>query len=70
MTQEERNTVSDGGDGRVAVADPESVEDPDGDMELREEFAEDLQASLESVDRGEVTTRPAEEVAEKLGLSW
>ena len=70
MTQEERNAVSDDGDGRVAVADPDFVEDPDGDMELREEFAEGLQASLEAVARGEATTRPAEDVAERLGLSW
>ena len=64
MAQEERNTVSDDDGGRVAVADPELVEDPDGDLELREEFAEELQASLEAVARGDATTIPMERVAE------
>lgn len=70
MALEERNTSSADSDGRVAVADPELVEDPDSDLELREDFAEDLRASLEAVARGDATTRPAEEVAEKFGLSW
>ena len=69
MTQEERDIASDDASGIVAVADPEPVEDPDGDLELREEFAEDLRASLEAVARGEAT-KPVERVAKKLGLSW
>ena len=69
MTQEELDTASDDGDRRVAVADPEFVEDPDGDLELREEFAEDLRASLAAVASGDAN-KSAERVAKKLGLSW
>ena len=41
MTQEERNTASVDGYGRVAY--PELVEDPDSDLELREDFSTELQ---------------------------
>ena len=67
MTQEERDIVSDDGGGRVAVVDPEFVEYPDRGLDLREEFVEELRASLEAVARGEAITQPAEEVAERLG---
>lgn len=46
--------------------DSELTEDPDDGLELRGEFAAELQASLE----GDSATRPAEEVARRLGLSW
>lgn len=49
--------------------DDESVDDRDKDMELREEFSADLRESLDAVARGN-TTNSAEQVAQKLGLSW
>ena len=44
----------------------EIPEDPDDCLQLRGEFAAELQASLE----GDSATRPAVEVAKRLGLSW
>ena len=46
----------------------DSSEDPD-DLELREDLSDELQASLEAVD-GDGATRSAEEVAQRLSLSW
>ena len=43
-------------------------EDTD-DLELREDFSEELRASLEAVSEGEPTLS-AKEVAQGLGLSW
>ncbi len=54
--------------GRIEVVTSELPEDPD-DLELREEFSAELQASLEAAD-GNSSTRSAEEVAHRLGLSW
>lgn len=70
MTQEGPNTASDDGGGRVAVADPELVEDPDRGLELREDFSTELQTSLAAMDRGDTTISPVERVAERLRLSW
>ena len=47
---------------------PEPIEDPDA-LELREEFSEELRASLEAVAGGEAT-RSADEVAQRQGLAW
>ncbi len=55
--------------GRIEVVDTERLEDPDSDLELREEFFAELQASLTAGARGD-TTSQAEQVAHKLGLSW
>ncbi len=46
----------------------ELVEDPD-ELELREEFSEELRASLEAVASGNPTL-PANQVAQNQGLSW
>ena len=70
MALEEQNMASYEGGGRMAeVVDRELVEDPDSGLELREDFSEELQASLEGVARGD-STKPAKQVAKKLGLSW
>lgn len=70
MALEEQNIASDGGGGRMAeVVERELVEDPDSGLELREDFSEELQASLDAVAHGDAT-KPAERVAKKLGLSW
>ena len=45
------------------------VEDPDGGLELREDFALKLEASIKAVEDGQPTI-PAEEIARKYGLSW
>ena len=54
--------------GRIEVVDSELV-DPDRDLELHEEFSTELKESLAAVAHG-YTTNPAEQVAQKLGLSW
>ena len=46
----------------------DSEYDPDEGMELREEFIEELEASIKAVEAGEPTI-PAEEVYRRLGLS-
>ena len=46
--------------------DSELPEDPDYGLVLKEEFAAELQASLE----GDSATLAAVEVAKRLGLSW
>lgn len=46
----------------------EPLEEPE-DTELREEFSDELQASLEAV-AGGGATRSAEEVAQRQGLAW
>lgn len=43
----------------------ELMEDPDKGLELREEFVEELKASIASKEH-----IPVEEVAKKLGLKW
>ena len=43
--------------------------DPDERLELQEDFCEELQDSLEVVMAGAVT-KPAREVAARLGLDW
>lgn len=48
---------------------PDLHEDPDDDLELREDFAEEMRASLEAAADGR-PTRSADEVAQRLGLSW
>ena len=45
------------------------VEDPDEGLELREDFALKLEASIKAVEAGEPTI-PAEEVSRRLGLTW
>ncbi len=55
--------------GRIEVVDAEPMDDPDADLELREEFSAELQASKEAVEPGRAT-RSIEEVAQTLGLSW
>ena len=45
------------------------LEDPDEGLELREEFAAELEASIKAVEAGQPTI-PAEEFARKHGLSW
>ena len=47
----------------------EMVDDPDEGLELRDDFAEQLQGSLAAVETGGETTS-AQKVAEKLGLTW
>ena len=47
----------------------EMMDDPDEGMELRDDFAEELQHSLTSLEAG-TKTIPAQEVAERLGLIW
>ena len=61
--------VRDGTLELVFCALAEDLKDPDDDRELREEFSAQLQASLEAVANGNAT-RSAEEVAQRLGLSW
>lgn len=70
MALEEQNIASDEGSGRVAeMVDLKLLEDPDSGLELREDFSEELQASLEAVARGDAT-KSAEQIAKKLGLPW
>ena len=45
------------------------MEDPDEGLELREEVAADLEASIKAVEAGQPTIS-AEEFARKHGLSW
>ena len=45
------------------------VEDPDEGLELREDLALKLEASMKAVEAGQPTI-PAEEFARKHGLSW
>ena len=47
----------------------EIIGDPDEGLELRNDFAEELQHSLAAVEAGSKTI-PVMEVAEKLGLIW
>ena len=47
----------------------EMLDDPDEGLELRDDFAEELQDSLAAVDTGGKTVS-AQKVAEKLGLTW
>ena len=47
----------------------EILDDPDEGLELRDDFAEELQGSLAAVDTGGKTVS-AQKVAEKLGLIW
>ncbi|GIV79850.1 hypothetical protein FKZ61_002905 [Litorilinea aerophila] len=47
----------------------EVMGDPDEGLELREDFAAELQRSLAEVEAGEETI-PAQEVAKRLGLTW
>ena len=47
----------------------ELVEDPDDDLELRQEFSAELQASLAAVASGGATST-AEQVAQRQGLTW
>lgn len=47
----------------------EMLRDPDEGLELREDFAAELRRSLEAVEAGGETV-PAQEVAERLGLTW
>ena len=56
---------------REAVSETLSdfVEDPDEGLELREEFAAELEESIKAVVAGQPTI-PAEEFARKHGLSW
>ena len=58
-------------DGGVAdaIAEQPLDEDPDAGLELREEISDELKASQEAVARGGAT-RSAEQVAERLGLTW
>ncbi len=45
------------------------IGDPDEEMELREDFAEELRHSLSVMEAGGKTV-PAQKVAERLGLVW
>ena len=54
--------------GRIEVVDADPVDGPDAGLEIREEFAADLQASLEAIEHGGAT-RSVEKVAQRLGLS-
>ncbi|MEW6572212.1 MAG: hypothetical protein AB1374_01045 [Bacillota bacterium] len=47
----------------------EMLGDPDEGLELRDDFAKELQRSLAVVKAGGKTV-PVEEVAERLGLTW
>ena len=47
----------------------EMLDDPDEGLELRDDFAEELQNSLAAVETGDKTVS-AQKVAEKLGLTW
>ncbi len=47
----------------------EILGDPDDGLELREEFVEELQRSLATVESGGETV-PVQEVAAKLGMTW
>ncbi len=49
--------------------DEASEYDPDEGLELREDFALELEASIKAVEAGQPTI-PAEEVARLLGLDW
>ena len=45
------------------------VDDPDEGLELREEVAAEMEASIKAVEAGQPTI-PAKEFARKHGLSW
>ena len=47
----------------------EILNDPDEGLELRDDFAEELQYSL-TVAAADSKTVPAQKIAEKLGLTW
>ena len=47
----------------------EMLDDPDEGLELRDDFAEELQDSLNTVKTGGKTAS-VQQVAEKLGLAW
>ena len=47
----------------------EMLGDPDEGLELRDDFAEELLRSLTAIETSSKTTS-AQEVAEKLGLTW
>lgn len=47
----------------------EMLGDPDEGLELRDDFAEELQRSLATVEAGGKTI-PVQEVAARLGMSW
>jgi hypothetical protein len=53
----------------VAQTILEMLSDPDDGLELREDMKERLQHSLADVHAGDKMA-PAQEVAEKLGLTW
>ena len=53
----------------VAQTLSDMIGDPDEGMELREDFAEELRHSLSVMEAGGSTV-PAQEVAERLGLTW
>ena len=55
--------------GRIEVVDSEPADDPDTGLNLRQDFLAELQGSLESSENGG-SARPAEEVAQRLGLAW
>ena len=45
------------------------TKDPDEGLELREDFAAELEESIKAVEAGQPTI-PVEEIARKYGLSW
>ena len=47
----------------------EMMVDPDEELELRDDFVEELKQSIADVKSGGKTV-PAQKVAEKLGLTW
>ena len=47
----------------------EMLDDPDEELELRDDFAEELQYSLAVADADSKTVS-AQKIAEKLGLTW
>lgn len=53
----------------VEVADADSVDDPDRDLDLREDFSAEVQASLAEVASGGATI-PADKIAQRQGLTW
>ena len=64
-------TVPEAGLRPVEVVDADSVDDPDpdDDLELRQEFSAEVQASLAAVASGGATST-AEQVAQRQGLTW
>ncbi len=55
--------------GRIEVVDSDLIGNPDSNLDLREDFSAELQASLAALARGS-KANPADQVAQKLGLSW